>query len=184
MKAFLRAGKHLLVVVLFVASWAMTGCAEANWTLANESRLPKGIELPPGLTRKDVSVDMNTYVTLRGPDVKFMVRDSKGKKLEVVKGNSLKTVAKERERLVILTSTNSVVIEFDHWGQVFQARDPVRLRHCSEVVAQTGVGGSAVKRGQPVIGIAPHDGVQVEAVGLVVAVQEAAGEEVTEVGVK
>ena len=56
--------------------------------MANESRLPKGIELPLGLTRKDVSVDMNTYATLRGPDVKFIVRDRKGKKLAVVKGNS------------------------------------------------------------------------------------------------
>ena len=88
MKAFLRAGKHLLVVILLVSSCAMTGCVEANWTLANESRLPKGIELPPGLTRKDVSVDMNTYTVLRGPDVKFIVRDKKGKKLAEVSGNS------------------------------------------------------------------------------------------------
>src|SRR5258708_21306476 len=88
MKVFLRAGKHLFVVVLFVSSCAITGCAEPNWTLANESRLPMGINLPPGLTRKDVSVDMNTYVPLRGPDVKFIVRDRKGKKLAEVKGNS------------------------------------------------------------------------------------------------
>jgi len=89
MKAFLRAGKHLLVVALLVCCFfAITGCAEANWTLANESRLPKGIELPPGLTRKDVSVDMNTYVRLRGPDTNFIVRDRKGKKLAEVKGKS------------------------------------------------------------------------------------------------
>jgi hypothetical protein len=88
MKACLRAGKHLLVVILLVSSCAMTGCVEANWTLANESRLPKGIEPPPGLTRKDVSVDMVTYAPLRGPDVKFIMRDRKGKKLAVVKGNS------------------------------------------------------------------------------------------------
>jgi len=31
---------------------------------------------------------MNTYVPLRGPDVKFIVRDRKGKKLAVAKGNS------------------------------------------------------------------------------------------------
>lgn len=66
----------------------MTGCAEANWRLANESRLPKGIELPPGLTRKDVSVDMNTYVRLRGPDTEFIVRDRKGKRLAKVKGKA------------------------------------------------------------------------------------------------
>ncbi len=89
MKAFLRAVKHLLVVVvLLVSSGAMTGCAEANWTLANESRLPRGIELPPGLTRKDVSIDMNTYARLRGPDTEFIVRDRKGKKLARIKGKA------------------------------------------------------------------------------------------------
>ena len=56
--------------------------------MTNESRLPKGIELPPGLPRKDVSVEMNTYATVRGSDVKFVVRDRKGKKLAVVRGNS------------------------------------------------------------------------------------------------
>jgi hypothetical protein len=85
MKTFVRAGKQLLVLVLLVSSCAMTGCVEANWTLANESRLPKGIELPLGLTRKDVSVEMNTY---SGLNVKFIVRDQKGKKLAEVKGKS------------------------------------------------------------------------------------------------
>ena len=88
MRALLGAGKHLLVVVLFISSCAMTGCVEANWTLANGSRLPKGIELAPGLTRKDVSVEMDTYVRRQGPDVKFIVRDKKGKKLAEVEGSS------------------------------------------------------------------------------------------------
>lgn len=85
MKALVRAGKHLFVGVLFLSSFAITGCVEANWTLAHESRLPMGIKLPPGFTLKEVSVDMNTY----GADgVKFTVRDRKGKKLAEVKGNS------------------------------------------------------------------------------------------------
>jgi hypothetical protein len=87
-RCFLRTKRYLLIVAICLSLCAINGCVEANWTLANESRLPKGIELPPGLTRKDVSVDMNTYVTLRGQDVKFIVRDRKGKKLAVVKGNS------------------------------------------------------------------------------------------------
>jgi len=86
MKAFLHAGKHLLVVVLFVSSWAMTGCVESSFTLANESRLPKGIELPPGLTRKDVSVTLN-YPSTPRPVVEFILTDRKWKKLAVVKGN-------------------------------------------------------------------------------------------------
>jgi hypothetical protein len=42
--------------------------------------------LPPGLTRKDVSVTLNLYAEVRGPDAKFILRDRKGKKLAEVKG--------------------------------------------------------------------------------------------------
>lgn len=41
--------------------------------------------LPPGLTRKDVSVTLNLYTPLRGPDAKFILKDRKGKHLVEVK---------------------------------------------------------------------------------------------------
>lgn len=57
--------------------------------MANESRLPSCLTLPPGLTRKDVSVTLNLYLPLRrGPDAKFILRDKKGKKLAEVTGNN------------------------------------------------------------------------------------------------
>ena len=76
------------------------------------------------------------------------------------------------------------MIEFDHRGQVFQARHLVRLGHGGEVIAQAGVGGGAVGRGQPVVGVAPHDGVQVEPVLLRVVVQQPARNQVPQVGVE
>jgi hypothetical protein len=42
--------------------------------------------LPPGLTRTDVSVRLNLYAPLRGPDAKFVLTDGKRKKLAEVKG--------------------------------------------------------------------------------------------------
>ena len=88
MKAYLRASKHLLIVAICVSSCAISGCVESNFTLANESRLPRGISIPPGLTRKDVSVTLNYYTPLRGPNVKFILTDRKWKTLAEVKGNS------------------------------------------------------------------------------------------------
>jgi len=78
--------RTLLIAVLCIFSCAITGCVESSFTLANESRLPSCLALPPGLARKDVSVTLNLYAAVRGPDAKFMVKDKKGKKLEVLSG--------------------------------------------------------------------------------------------------
>ena len=87
-------------------------------------------------------------------------------------------------RLVILPGADGVVVELDHRGQVFQARHLLRLGHGGEVVAQAGVGGGAVGRGQPVVGVAADDGMEVEPALLGVVVQQPAREQVPEVGVE
>ena len=79
--------KNMLIVPLFISSCAMSGCLESSFDLANESRLPESIPLPPGLKRADVSVTLNLYST-PGPDAEFILRDRKGKKLGEVKGYS------------------------------------------------------------------------------------------------
>ena len=80
------------------------------------------------------------------------------------------SVIEEIARLIILPGADGVMIQFNHGLQVVQRLHFVWRRHGGEVIAQLGVGGGAVTRGQAVVGIAPHDGVQVEAVGLLVAV--------------
>ena len=42
--------------------------------------------IPPGLTRTDVSVTLNLYTGVLGPDAKFILIDSKWRKLAEVKG--------------------------------------------------------------------------------------------------
>ena len=83
-----RVDKCLLIVPLCICSCVITGCVESSFTLAKESTLPRSMTLPPGLTRSDVSVTLNLYAPMRGPDAKFVLRDRKGKRLAEVKGKT------------------------------------------------------------------------------------------------
>lgn len=85
-----RVGRYLLfgAVVTVLAATAI-GCKyfpESTFQLASESRLPKWITLPPGLTRADVSITMSYYITPWGRSAVFILRDPNGKILENVTG--------------------------------------------------------------------------------------------------
>ena len=88
LKIFLRTDKYLLIVALCISSSAITGCLESSFNLASESRLPRSVTPPPGLTRTDVSVTLNYYTTPLGDDMKFILKDKKGKKLAKIKGKA------------------------------------------------------------------------------------------------
>jgi hypothetical protein len=67
----------------------ITGCEyfpESTFQLARDSRLPKWITLPPGLTRADVSIEMSYYVKPWGRSATFILRDKKGRILAKVHG--------------------------------------------------------------------------------------------------
>ena len=67
----------------------MVGCEwfpESTFELAGESRLPKWISLPTGLTRADVSLSMSYYTAPWGGSAKFTLRDTKGQKLTKIGG--------------------------------------------------------------------------------------------------
>ncbi len=51
---------------------------ESTFELASESRLPKWIVLPPGLTRADVSITMSYYNKPWGWDTTFILKDTTG----------------------------------------------------------------------------------------------------------
>ena len=58
------------------------GCGflpEASFQLASDSRLPKWITIPTGLTRADVSLTMNYYVKPWGRSAQFVLRDKNGR---------------------------------------------------------------------------------------------------------
>jgi hypothetical protein len=88
-----RIDKFLLLFVVLTILGSAIGCEwfpESTFELASESRLPKWITLPPGLTRADVSITMSYYIKLwGGRSATFILRD---KKREVLK----KVTAKER----------------------------------------------------------------------------------------
>ncbi len=87
LKILRRTAKYSLIIALCVSSCAVTGCSESTFQLADSSRLPKWISIPPGLTRKDVSVTMNYYVGLFGRTAEFIEKDKNGRILSKTSGN-------------------------------------------------------------------------------------------------
>ena len=81
-KIIRRIDKFLLFFVALTILGSAIGCEwfpEATFELASESRLPKWITLPPGLTRADVSITMSYYVMPWGRSATFILRDMKRK---------------------------------------------------------------------------------------------------------
>ncbi len=86
---WLAIGKHMIIVALCVSCGAMTGCIESQFDLAAESRLPRWITIPPGITRADVAIEMR-YYTVHGP--RFFLRDKKGRTLAQASGKETRHV--------------------------------------------------------------------------------------------
>jgi hypothetical protein len=89
LKIIKRVDKFLLFFVALIIASSVMGCAwfpESTFDLASESRLPKWITLPPGLTRADVSITMSYYILPWGRSATFILQDMKGKTLEKVDG--------------------------------------------------------------------------------------------------
>lgn len=66
------------VILAISVSATISGCEyfpESTFKLANESRLPKWIVLPPGLVRANISLTMNYYVKPWGRSAQFVLRD-------------------------------------------------------------------------------------------------------------
>ena len=74
------------ITVIFLGTIGCGWFPESTFALAGESRLPKWISLPPGLTRSDVSLTMNYYVKPWGSSATFILRDRKGQVLTKVDG--------------------------------------------------------------------------------------------------
>lgn len=85
-KIIRRVDKFLLFFVALTIAGSAIGCAESTFELASESRLPKWITLPPGLTRADVSITMSYYIMSWGSSATFTVHDTKGRTLKEVDG--------------------------------------------------------------------------------------------------
>ena len=74
-----------LIVAVCITACGMSGCVESNFRIASESRLPRGLAIPPGLTRADVSATVD-YYTLG--QAKFILRDKNGREIGRVTGHT------------------------------------------------------------------------------------------------
>ena len=74
--------RHLFLgILLAIVCFTNMGCeflAESTFKLSDESRLPKWVTLPPGLTRADVSLTMSYYIWPWGRSAQFILRDKNG----------------------------------------------------------------------------------------------------------
>ena len=91
LKIIRRIDKFLLLFVALTISGSTIGCEwfpESTFELASESRLPRWITLPPGLTRADVSITMSYYSMPWSWNAIFILKDKKGKVLTKVYGKT------------------------------------------------------------------------------------------------
>jgi hypothetical protein len=89
LKMTIRVKKSILFLVALIIAASSMGCEwfpESTFQLASESRLPKWIALPPGLTRADVSVEMSYYIWPWGSSATFKLQNAKGQTLTKVDG--------------------------------------------------------------------------------------------------
>ena len=78
----MKINKIKITIVLLVMTLA--GCAESNFEIAKESRLPKWFAIPAGMTRADLTVTLDYYVV---PERSVLtLYDKNGKKLSVKEG--------------------------------------------------------------------------------------------------
>lgn len=91
-----RIKRHLLPgILLAVLCSTNIGCEylpESTFKLASDSRLPKWITLPPGLTRANVSLSMSYYIKPWGGRAQFILRD---KNEQIIKKENGTTRCKE-----------------------------------------------------------------------------------------
>jgi hypothetical protein len=134
MNASLCLKRHLLILTVCVFCSAMSGCVESIGDLASDSRLPKWIILPSGLTRGDVIVqEAIMEPTRRGVDIRVTLYDKKWRKLEVVRGKTfslsgryvVEVVDGEAEVIGLKMQKNEHGIDFPYF---FVVDDPALKR--------------------------------------------------------
>lgn len=85
-----RIKRHLLLgILLAIVCSTNVGCAllsESTFKLASDSRLPKWVTLPPGLTSADVSLTMSYYSTPWGGSAQFILQDKNKRLIEKENG--------------------------------------------------------------------------------------------------
>jgi len=75
-----------LLLTGVVCALSTVSCAESNFEIARDSRLPRWFAIPAGLSRADVTATMQFYVPKSEGSVRFKLWDASGHKLAQVSG--------------------------------------------------------------------------------------------------
>ena len=79
----------LSAIVGFLFAGLLTSCGllpEASFTLSPDSRAPRGIVFPNGITRSDVVIRLDYYIGFSGRRYVVTLQDKEGRKLDEVSG--------------------------------------------------------------------------------------------------
>jgi len=108
----------------------LTGCLESTFELSDDSRLPVWIKLPPKVKRQDVSLTLNYYSVLVGPNAKFILRNKRGDILQEVRGDDRPITSLSKYPVYVLVVVNGVpeVIEHRTKGPIFYVLDDPAIK--------------------------------------------------------
>lgn len=67
----MRLRIFLNIISLMLMASSMAGCLESSFKLAQDSRLPRWLETPEGMSRDDLVVTMDYYSTFSGAEAVF-----------------------------------------------------------------------------------------------------------------
>ena len=123
--------RMLFAAVSVCVCCLLTGCLESSFQLADESRLPVWIKLPPGLKRQDVSLTLNYYSNPFGANAKFILKNRRGDVLEKVSGNDEPINGVSEYPGFVLVKVNGVseIIEHRKMEPIFYVSDDASIRN-------------------------------------------------------
>lgn len=79
----------VLLACLVAACHPTRGCSESQFTLASDSRLPAWVDLPSGMERQDIDVELWYWVPIADVDnTTVYVKDLRGKQIAYLTGQS------------------------------------------------------------------------------------------------
>ena len=121
----------LFATVSICVCCLLTGCLESSFQLADESRLPVWIKIPPGLKRQDVSLTLNYYSNPFGANAKFILKNRRGDVLEKVSGNDEPINGVSEYPGFVLVKVNGVseIIEHRKMEPIFYVSDDASIRN-------------------------------------------------------
>ena len=79
-----RLRATVLLVIVTAACSPTRGCIESNFELARESRVPSWFDIPPGVSRANLTVELTYWLGPVGRTATVTLRDRGGRKVKSV----------------------------------------------------------------------------------------------------